>query len=188
MELILSVYIISVRALSCGHCHGCLHLLESPLFAGEWPHQFPKAPKGEVFLFSHSPVPFLGLQLLAGLLLLSSTSFFCSGTRLSPLTKKKNKRARKKCKRVRERERKSKEHQSRQSRHSTEARGPETGQREIHPGANIPGGPVSEYRYLVGIFLQGWSKVVIFLHFLFCFFPEPMLGTTYSSCLKRCLI
>lgn len=93
MEPVLSVCIISVHALSCGHCRGCLHSLESPLFAEGWLRQFPRAQKGAVFLFSHSPVPFLELQLLAGPLLLSSTSFSCSGTRPSPLTKKRNKQA-----------------------------------------------------------------------------------------------
>lgn len=86
-----SLCIISVRALSCGHCRGCLHLLESPLSAGGWLHRSPRALKGEVFLFSHSPVPFLEQQLPAVLLLLSSISFACSGTRLWPLTKKRNK-------------------------------------------------------------------------------------------------
>ena len=91
IQLIPSVYIISVHAQSCGHCRGCLRLLASPLFAGGWLHRFPRARKGAVFPFSHSPVPFLERQRLAGLLLLSSTSVACSGTTLSPWTKRGNK-------------------------------------------------------------------------------------------------
>lgn len=93
MELVLSVWIISVHALSCGRCCGCLHCPESPLFAGAWPHQSLTALKGAGFLSSRSPVPFLRQQCPAGPILPSSTSSSCSGTTLSPWTKKGNTRS-----------------------------------------------------------------------------------------------
>lgn len=82
---LVSVCIISVRAQSCGHYRDCRHLLVSPLSAGGWLHQFLTALMEEVFPFSHSPVPFLGLQLLVVPPWPASTSFSCSGTTLSPV-------------------------------------------------------------------------------------------------------
>lgn len=90
-ELGHSLCIISVRAQSCDRCHGCHHSLVSPLCAGDQLPQCQRARRGAACLFSHSPVPFLGLLPLAGLLLPASTSSVCSGTKLLPLWKKEKK-------------------------------------------------------------------------------------------------
>lgn len=79
---LLPVFIISVHAQSCDHCHGCHHLLVSPLCAGGWLHRFQKAPRAAAYPFSRSPVPFLVLRPLVVPPLPASISSVCSGTRL----------------------------------------------------------------------------------------------------------